>query len=54
MSFRSFRTVCLATPVIRQVALMETPSTRAAMTWARVETFRQFIVEPCIFNQLRI
>jgi hypothetical protein len=35
MSSRSFRTVCLERPVIRQVLLMLLPSTKAAMIWTR-------------------
>lgn len=47
-SFSSFKTVCLATPVMRHVALIETPSTRAAITWPRFVWLRQFIVSRCI------
>lgn len=32
MSFRSFKIVCFDTPVMRDVALIEVPSTNAAIT----------------------
>ncbi len=43
MSLSSFRTVCFATPVMRQVALTEVPSTSAAMTWVRLSVARRFM-----------
>jgi Fic family protein len=43
MSSSSFRTVCFATPVIRQVALIETPSTKADITCTRFVVLRRFI-----------
>src|SRR5271155_4833439 len=44
ISLRSFKTVCLATPVIRHVALMDAPSTRAPITCDRDEMPRRFIM----------
>jgi hypothetical protein len=46
-SLSSLRTVCLATPVMRHVALMEVPSTKAAITWERFSVERQFIMNQC-------
>jgi hypothetical protein len=43
MSLSSFKAVCLAAPVMRQVALMEVPSTRAAITWVPTDMAKQFI-----------
>ena len=34
-----------ATPVIRTVARMELPSTRAEITWVRFESLSRFIME---------
>ena len=43
MSLRSFRTVCFATPVMRQVAFMELPSTKAEITAERLSVARRFM-----------
>jgi hypothetical protein len=48
VSLRSLRMVCFATPVIRHVALMEVPSTKAAITWERSEMLKRFILIKCL------
>lgn len=40
---KSLRIVTLETPVILVIALMETPSTRAAITWVRLSVLSRFI-----------
>src|ERR1019366_4294571 len=49
-SSKSRRTVCLPTPSIRHVALMEFPSTKAAITCARRVVLSWFIAVSCLYN----
>jgi len=43
MSLSSFKTVCLAAPVIPQVALIDTPSTSADITAMRLSVQSRFM-----------
>src|SRR5439155_9804830 len=53
ISTKSFRTVFLATPVIRQVEFIELPSTRHRMTIARRLASRRFMYLLCLLGQAK-